>query len=172
MSEYVGDDLGREDYNQNEDEGNLYRTGYRRHDDFRRGNYQQSGERGFMSEGDYDRGSPLSGWNTGYSTSANRETKIEGDHKGKGPRNYRRTDNRIQEDINDRLTDHPLVDASDVDVEVKDCEVTLTGTVDSREAKRRAEDIAESVSGVVNVENRLRVNSNAGATPPSIVTPY
>lgn len=36
-------------------------------------------------------------------------------------------------------------------------EVTLKGTVDSRTAKRRAEDIAESVSGVTNVENRLRV---------------
>jgi hypothetical protein len=40
---------------------------------------------------------------------------------------------------------------------VANTEVTLTGTVNSREDKRRAEDIAESVSGVTNVENRLRV---------------
>ena len=53
---------------------------------------------------------------------------------------------------NDRLTDDPFVDASDVDVEVKECEVILTGTVDSRDAKRRSETIAESVSGVMHVE--------------------
>jgi hypothetical protein len=35
--------------------------------------------------------------------------------------------------------------------------VTLTGTVTSREQRRRAEDIAESVSGVTHVQNNLRV---------------
>ena len=39
-------------------------------------------------------------------------------------------------------------------------EVTLTGTVETRSAKRRAEDIAEDVSGVKNVENRLRLASS------------
>jgi hypothetical protein len=42
-------------------------------------------------------------------------------------------------------------------VSVSSCEVTLSGTVDSREAKRRAEDIAEQVSGVRHVQNNLRV---------------
>jgi hypothetical protein len=36
---------------------------------------------------------------------------------------------------------------------------SLTGTVDSREAKRRAEDCVESVSGVKNVQNNLRVQA-------------
>lgn len=40
---------------------------------------------------------------------------------------------------------------------VENTEVTLTGTVRNRNDKRRAEDLAESVSGVSNVENRLRV---------------
>jgi len=92
-----------------------------------------------------------------------------GEHRGKGPRNYRRSDERIKEDINDRLSDHPFIDASDVEVTVVNSEVTLTGTVNDRREKRLAEDLAENVSGVNNVENKLRVNrgtigSTAGTT--------
>jgi osmotically-inducible protein OsmY len=78
-------------------------------------------------------------------------------HRGRGPKNYTRSDERIREDVNDRLTDDPFLDASGVEVQVTTCEVTLTGTVDSREDKRRAEDIAEQVSGVRHVQNNLRV---------------
>jgi osmotically-inducible protein OsmY len=48
-------------------------------------------------------------------------------------------------------------------VQVRNCEVTLIGTVESKDAKRRVEDIGESVSGVKNVENTLRVKRNAGS---------
>lgn len=78
-------------------------------------------------------------------------------HRGRGPRGYTRSDDRIREDVNDRLTDDTYIDASEIDVTVSSCEVTLNGTVDSRAAKRRAEDIAESVSGVKHVQNNLRV---------------
>ena len=80
-----------------------------------------------------------------------------GIYKGKGPRSYQRSDDRILEDINDRLCDNPYIDATEIDVEVINGEVTLTGTVNDRESKRLAEDIGESVSGVKNVENRLKV---------------
>jgi len=82
-------------------------------------------------------------------------------YRGRGPRNYSRSDERITEDINDRLTDDYMLDASDIEVSVQGGEVTLTGSVYNRTAKRRAEDIAESVSGVKNVENRIRVNNEA-----------
>jgi hypothetical protein len=80
-----------------------------------------------------------------------------GGHRGKGPRGYRRSDARIVEDVSDRLTEDPHVDATEIQVEARDGEVTLTGTVDSRAARRRAEDIADSVSGVTYVMNNLRV---------------
>lgn len=79
-------------------------------------------------------------------------------HRGKGPRSYRRSDDRILEDVNDRLTDDPDVDASDIAVAVKDGEVTLSGHVQSRWAKRAAEDCADAVSGVTHVQNNLRVS--------------
>ena len=81
-------------------------------------------------------------------------------HKGKGPKGYTRSDERIKEDVNDRLSDDPSVDASEIDVTVDNREVTLTGTVNSRWEKRHAEDVVESVSGVKDVENRLKVSSN------------
>jgi hypothetical protein len=78
-------------------------------------------------------------------------------HSGRGPKGYIRSDERIREDVSDRLTDDWLVDASNIEVAVANGEITLSGTVDSRQAKRRAEDCAESVSGVRNVQNNLRV---------------
>lgn len=47
--------------------------------------------------------------------------------RGFVPRSYRRTDELVREDVSDRLTDDWVFDASDVEVEVSNCEVTLTG---------------------------------------------
>jgi hypothetical protein len=81
----------------------------------------------------------------------------EGTHIGKGPKSYRRSDDRILEEISDHMCDNPYLNASEIDVAVNNCEVVLTGIVEDRQSKRLAEDIAEAVSGVENVENRLRV---------------
>ena len=86
-----------------------------------------------------------------------------GYHRGRGPKNYRRSDERIREDVNDRLMDDPHIDASDIEVGLANGEVVLTGTVDSRLAKRHAEDLAESVSGVTHVQNNIRVRQQGGS---------
>lgn len=88
-------------------------------------------------------------------------------HRGKGPKGYRRSDERIREDVNDRLSEGYL-DATEIEVSVAEGEVTLSGTVNSRSDKRRAEDIAEDVRGVKNVENRLRVQHSDIDRYPSI----
>lgn len=97
------------------------------------------------------------GYRQAYERLGGGDREPGGTNRGKGPRTYRRPDERIMEDINDRLCDNPYIDASEVDVTVSNGDVILTGTVDNREAKRLAADIGESVSGVTNVENRLRV---------------
>lgn len=79
-----------------------------------------------------------------------------GPHAGKGPKTYQRTDDRIRDDVNERLTRHGELDASDIDVAVENGEVTLTGAVETRRDKRLAEAIAESVFGVRDVHNRLK----------------
>ena len=88
----------------------------------------------------------------------------EGRHwHGRTPaRGYRRSDERIREDVYERLMEHPGLDTSDVEVSVASGEVTLDGSVDARAEKRLAEDLAEGVLGVTDVHNRLRVQQ-AGA---------
>jgi hypothetical protein len=81
----------------------------------------------------------------------------EGEHRGRGPKGYRRADARIHDDINDRLTDDPYLNASGIEVSVSEGEATLSGHVLRRDDKRRAEDLAERVSGVIHVQNTLRV---------------
>jgi osmotically-inducible protein OsmY len=93
----------------------------------------------------------------GPSTGSDRRREAEdGPHRGKGPKNYHRSDGRIREDVSDRLSDDPYVDASDINIVVTEGNVILSGRVQSRQAKRRAADLAELVRGVTNVENRLR----------------
>lgn len=85
-------------------------------------------------------------------------------HRGKGPKDYHRSDDRIREDVCDRLTDDDYVDASAIEVKVEGSEVVLTGTVRSKDEKRRAEDVVEAISGVRHVENRIRVDRDNGST--------
>jgi osmotically-inducible protein OsmY len=83
--------------------------------------------------------------------------EIIGKYKGKGPKNCHRSEERVRDDIYNRLSDDDWLDASDIDVQVQGDEVILSGKVNSREDKRRAEDLVESISGVRHVENRIRV---------------
>lgn len=94
------------------------------------------------------------GWHTpGTSGYGNRGFESQ---YGRGPKGYVRSDERIREDVCDRLSDDDEVDARDITVTVKNADVILEGTVIDRRTKHRAEDIAESVSGVKNVTNHLR----------------
>lgn len=83
--------------------------------------------------------------------------KIEGRWAGVGPRAFRREDRRIHDEIADRLTEHPAIDPSEVKLAVKDGEVTLAGTVDSKRTRRAVEQLCWDVRGVSQVQNNLRV---------------
>jgi osmotically-inducible protein OsmY len=88
-------------------------------------------------------------------------------HYGRGPKGYSRSDDRIREDVSDRLTEDWHIDASNIEVTVSNGEVTLNGMVDSRDAKRHAEDLTDSVSGVRHVQNNLRVQQAGSSMPAS-----
>jgi BON domain-containing protein len=85
-----------------------------------------------------------------------------GRYAGRGPKGYQRSDDRIKEEICDRLTEAPEIDAAEIEVTVQNGEVTLQGSVPERSMKRAAEDTAESVSGVQQMHNRLRVETRPG----------
>lgn len=97
-------------------------------------------------------------WNDSPGENYRYSARNSGRFKGKGPKGYTRSDERIREDISDRLSDADDVDASEIEVTVSNGEVTLSGTVNDRYEKRRAEECAEQVSGVINVENRIRLS--------------
>jgi hypothetical protein len=82
---------------------------------------------------------------------------------GKGPKGYTRSDERIKEAVSDRLSEGYL-DASEIEVTVTNGEVTLVGFVPDKNSRRWAEDLVEGVSGVKDVENRLKLRrEGAGA---------
>lgn len=167
-------------FDQDERSGSAYRRGepYGRGEDWRGGGFERADEgryasRGYNSRSDYDRqgGSDRGMWDRASDEVASwfgdrdAEQRRAGDqmqaqsHRGRGPKNYTRSDERIREDVCDRLSEDPMVDASEIDVSVENCEVTLTGTVKSRDERRRAEDCAERVMGVRHVQNNTRVQA-------------
>lgn len=124
------------------------------------GNWQQSGgARGYGSE--FGRGAQDFGGGSSFGESQRpAESATRGRFTGRGPKGYIRSDERIREDVSDRLEQHGEIDASEIEVRVANGEVTLEGTVEDRRTKRLAEDIIETCPGVKQVHNRIRVQGN------------
>jgi len=150
-----------------------------RYDPRERWRWEEERERedqGLESEGRFSRHGGDPRWGTGGLSVPRRTARLpivaprrvepRGPYVGYGPRGYHRTDERIHEDVCERLTEHGDIDATDVEVNVSAGEVMLSGTVATRAQKRLAEDISDAVLGVTEVHNRLRVQP-AGSEPPS-----
>jgi len=115
---------------------------------------EQPGGWGARGHGGHGQSWEGSGGGTGYSAAG---SWMAGPHSGRGPQGYQRSDARIEEDVCEHLTHHGMLDATGIQVRVENGEVTLTGTVESRQAKRLAEDVLDSVSGVRDIHNQLHV---------------
>ncbi|MCB8821559.1 BON domain-containing protein [Microvirga rosea] len=163
----VGDDRRRGmsgygmDYSRDRDTAAGYRSSFDDRDrsgtsTFGRGSRDYGEDRGFFERASDE----VRSWFGDEEADRRRDRDMrqaESYHRGRGPKGYQRSDERIREDVNDRLTDDPHIDASEIEVTVMSREVTLNGIVQSRFEKRHAEDLAESVSGVTHVQNNLRV---------------
>jgi hypothetical protein len=77
--------------------------------------------------------------------------------RGKGPKGYIRSDERIEEEVCKNLARDKHIDASSIDVGVENGIVKLTGLVHSRQEKFAIEDAVENVSGVKEVKNDIKV---------------
>lgn len=84
---------------------------------------------------------------------------VTGIFHGRGPKNWLRSDTRIHDEVCELLAAHPEIDATEIEVEVKDGEVTLVGTVADRRTKRLAEVALDDVMGIRDVHNRLKVGA-------------
>jgi hypothetical protein len=126
--------------------GGSYGGGYGSGYGDRGAGYSGSGQSG---QGSYGQG--------GYGNYNRNADWNQGPHAGRGPQGYQRSNERIQEEVCEALTRHGQVDASGINVRVDQGEVTLEGTVTSRREKRLAEEAVESLSGVKDVHNHLRL---------------
>lgn len=84
------------------------------------------------------------------------------DFAGLGPKNYRRSDQRIYEDVCEILTQASEVDARDIEVQVDHGEVTLRGTVPDHHMKLLAEKCIEDCPGILETINQLQVRTEGG----------
>lgn len=81
------------------------------------------------------------------------------DYRGRGPKSYQPSDERLKDVVSERLRDDPRVDASDITVDVTGGHVSLSGEVDTRRTKHLVEDLVDACRGVQQIDNRLRVRS-------------
>ncbi len=170
--EMGGDDRftgrGRPTYWQDQGGHELGRPGPGRSFDAERLGIAHGGWRSYDEAMGYGQGDPSVGHaQRGARDDAWRHTALDahvhrgtGPHRGKGPVGYQRSDERIRELICESLADDDQLDASRIEVAVKDGDVTLSGNVEGRHAKRHAEDCAWSVSGVRELQNSLRVTDD------------
>ena len=84
--------------------------------------------------------------------------------RGRGPKGYSRSDERIKEEICERLSQDPRIDASDISVECRGAVVMLDGTVEDRITKHRVEDLVDACTGVKDIQNHLTVSTGARET--------
>ncbi len=121
-------------------------------------NYNDAGYAGTSrySQGYSDSGYSQSLGQQGYSNPTGIGSAVM-QNRGQAPKSYKRSDERIQEDVYERLT-HSGMDCSDLEVSVKSGVVEIKGEIDSRTCKFQAEHIADSVSGVKDITNQIKVN--------------
>jgi hypothetical protein len=73
-------------------------------------------------------------------------------------------------EVRRRLTGDEVLDATDIGVTVEGGSVRLGGSVDSRDDKRRAEDLVRDIDGVGEVLNDLRIQSDRLGPLPGPIT--
>ncbi len=70
---------------------------------------------------------------------------------------YDSSDDRIDREIDDHLTQHSYIDSTAVAVTVKDGQVTLEGSVPDADQKKYVEEVAAKIEGVTGVTNHLKI---------------
>jgi hypothetical protein len=128
---------------------------------------------GFGSEGEFTARSDRIGPRGQPSDHApNHETQTGTAPRGRPPKNYTRSDERIFDEIFDAIARDTRIDAREVTVEVKDGNVTLYGSVAHRQMKHWIEDIAAECHGVKDVDNRITVALAAASPADRRISPH
>lgn len=95
-----------------------------------------------------------------YGHNFDRRKLRHSDFTGIGPRGYKRSDERIEEELCELLARDHYIDASDIVVNVENGIVKLSGSVRQREDRVEAEMLAEAVIGVEDIQNDISVRKH------------
>jgi hypothetical protein len=145
--------------------GNDHPTSYGRgSQDYSPTSFEQNRDR-FAGTGGYD--APMYGGTGAYNYAdlgsdmgRSEHDRQTGRYSGRGPKGYARSDERIREDVCERLEHDSHVDASEIEVRVEAGVVTLTGHVEDRRTKKHAEAIIDHLRGVKDVRNELKIDQS------------
>jgi osmotically-inducible protein OsmY len=88
---------------------------------------------------------------------------------GIGPKGYKRKDESVKDEASELLCWSPEVDASEIELNVQNGVISLSGFVDSRHAKRLAEDLLEKIIGVKDIDNRLIIKKDLDMEEDKII---
>lgn len=150
-----GRDADARDYGRGQHESGGYDP-YRRRGRGYGSGYGGYGDSPGEAAGGFDSGRSYAaepGWGPGYGAHGR-----PGRRTWRGPKGYQRSDERLKEDVCERLMWRgDEIDASEVSVEVNEGVVTLHGAVPERSMKHAIEDIVADCMGVKDIENRIRV---------------
>lgn len=106
-----------------------------------------------------------------YGKSMNR-TRSGRNYAGIGPKGYKRSDERIEEEVCDVLARDQYINASELIVSVENGVVTLSGTVDDREDRFASEMLVETVLGVTDINNNIKVKKQKEKTSENANSNY
>lgn len=138
-----------------------------RHDSFQddqyTNDYDPTYEDEYGKRRPYEHGGKRNSWSEDIRSEASREN-----HFGKGPKGYQRSEARIKEEACEILTRNHELDASEIEVELKDRCLYLKGEVASRGDKRLAEELVEDIAGIDDVQNQLTVKKKIEGWIPGL----
>ena len=87
----------------------------------------------------------------------NRAHFPQGPHRGKGPKSFTPSDERLKERVNELLMEHAEIDATHVEVAVHSGVVSVAGTVEDRQQRRAIEALIEGLFGVRDVQLSIKI---------------
>lgn len=87
--------------------------------------------------------------------------EIERQYQGRGPKGWKRSDERIKDEVCSALKHSLEVDASELEVDVKDHCVYMKGSLPTKGMRIVAEDLVGSVPGVEDVFTQIKIKKAA-----------
>jgi hypothetical protein len=92
-----------------------------------------------------------------YDPSYKDQYQVRKNYYGVGPKGYKRSDSKLKEEAYLLLSQDPIIDSTNIHIDVLNNVIYLKGIVDSRRDKKRAEVLVEDIFGLEDVQNQLKI---------------